>query len=341
MNFEYYSIRLAARRSRFLPDSELVTIMEGGDPLSVVNILENYIFAPETLALRSQPDALTPERLLALIDAGYARIMEDLFLMVHPLDPALTELLFARFELEQIKAACRSFAAGLRRFTDTTPPFINLRGSRGWTQQFLAAPDRKTFTDGFAAIGHPFAKPLATATGADKWVKAEQALERYYFTEFLQLRQEIIGDAKGYFADQHNCVLLPLAATLRLGNVSDSTAEELYIPGPGAITCRRFVTLATATDLDSLARNVYRWTGAKVTHNQLLYPAKLAVTVRRHVIARYRRMVRQIPPSLFDLFLYVEEVKAMVANISVALRSGWANAPLDSTTPWLITTGRG
>lgn len=337
MNIEYAAVRLRAMKMRFVPNDGIASIASGLDIISAASLLEDSIFQSGISALRLKGGRkITVPSLVRAVNDGYLHALSEVFKMLRLVLPELAEAVFSRFELEQVKQAIRSISVH-ENVSERRLRFVNLllRPTPAWAGQWRTYKDAKKFKRALKDTAHPFATALKLGEEAADNARTEMELERFYFMEYLPARKNLLKDAWDYFADQCDLVNVQTASLLRGSGVSGTELKSLHVPGPGKIPFGVFASLYASND-DEFAKSVQRLFGFETDAALAASPSKVSTSVIRHNLGRYRRRVRVNPLGIWEIFLFLEELKAMASNLRLALLFSVSRVSGDEATEYFI-----
>jgi len=336
MPVEYVATLLRHSRSLFVSEDDIVSIAAGKDAVSVASILGGSVFRDEVTRVSARGGRkITALSLSGAVNDGYLNLLEKTARMIGLVMPNFMETVFSRFELEQIKQILRNAStpgAGVEKRTR----LLNLmpRGSGKLNPSEIKSVEKLKAV--LTEIKHPFAPALAGDVRNKKIVQIEFDLERFYFQEYLPGRKSMLKEVWDYVVDQCDLLNLQTAVLIKNGGAKEDDVESFFVEGPGRITKKRFAALVSADD-DGFTAAVEKIVGIKL--KPVRSAAKFSLAVRRRFLRRWRRKRFEESPGLWEIFLFPEEVSAMVASLKLAILFGRSRIPYREASDYFLTPG--
>jgi len=336
MPVEYVAVRLRHSRSLFVSGDDIVSIAAGKDAVSVASILGGSVFRDEVNRMSERGGRkITASSLAEAVNDGYLNLLEKTASMIGQAIPDFMETVFSRFELEQIKQILRNASTpgdGVKKRTR----FLNLmpRGSGKLNPAEIKSVEKLKAV--LTEIKHPFAPALAGDIREKKTVQIEFDLERFYFQQYLPGRKGMLREVWDYAVDQCDLLNLQTAVLIKSGGAKEDNAAGFFVEGPGRITKKRFAALVSADDA-GFAAELEKTVGIKL--KPVRSATKFSLAARRLFLRRWRRKRFEESPGLWEIFLFPEEVSAMVASLKLAVLFGRSRIPYREAADYFLTPG--
>ncbi len=334
MPVEYVATRLRHSRSLFVSANDIASIAAGKDAVSVASILGGSVFRDEVSRASARGvRKITASSLAEAVNDGSLNLLEKTARMIGQVMPEFTEVVFSRVELEQIKQILRN-ASQPGGGMEKRARFLNLmpRGSGKLNPAEItgAAKLKEVLTK----IKHPFAPALAGDVKNKKTVQIEFDLERFYFQEYLPARNSMLKPVWEYVVDQCDLLNLQTAVLIKSGGAKEDNLKSFFVEGPGRITKNRFAALVVADD-DGFTAEAEKIVGIKL--EPATSATKFSLAVRRRFLSRWRRKRFQEGPGVWEIFLFPEEVSAMVSSLKLAILFGRSRIPYREAAGYFLT----
>lgn len=335
MSFEYLSVRLKALRSRFIDDSDIESLLSGKELSSIVLLLNDSIFREEVEKLTARVKKnISQTGIERCLSEGYLTVVQKVFNIIRRMDPKTAEVVFSRWELEQIKYAIRYYSHSEpiyeRRFR-----FLPLFTKSGWVANWRSYQSVSHFKQALEAINHPFVSAIEINESHDGAAQVEINLERHYFQKYLHRNKSFVEETWEYFIDQNDTVNIQQCYLLRGNPEYYDRMEKYFIAGPGRFKLEDCMELVRAAPAE-FRRRVEEKLACRLKEECESSSAIFSLTLRQFFLRKYLRKTIENPQSLWDVFHFLEEFKAMVSNLKLAIRLSRAGVPHHEVTDYIV-----
>tara|TARA_B100000315_G_scaffold221947_1_gene225674 strand:- start:2495 stop:3517 length:1023 start_codon:yes stop_codon:yes gene_type:complete len=335
MGIEYLVTRLKAMRSEFIPQSDIESCVSGKDLNSLVALLNKSIFRKEIEKLNSrEKQNITVSTLERCISEGLLDIAHKVYDVIRRIDTKLAEVVFSRWELEQIKYAVRYFSSG-ETIYEKRFRLLPLFPKSHWVDHWRSYQSVSEFLQALKNIKHPFVSAIKSSESKFDAVNVETSLEQYYFQNYLPENKGYIGDTWEYYVDQCDAVNMHQTYLLRGKPEYFNSFEKHFIDGPGRFNLKKCLLLLRSTPA------VFRRSVEKGLHCRLKpeceeSAALFSLALRQSFLIKYFHKSIETPTTLWDIFLFWEELLAVVSNLKLALRLRSAHRPLQEVADYFV-----
>lgn len=336
MSFEYLSTRLKAIRSGFINNSDIDSLLSGRDLNAIVLLLNGSIFREEVEKITAKTRrSISSAAIERCISEGFLKIVQKVYNIIRGIDPKTADVVFSRWELEQIKYAIRYFSYSEpvyeRRFR-----FLPLFSKSGWVANWRSYHSLSQFKQVLEKINHPFVKAIEVSEPAPDLVQVEINLERYYFQHYLPRNKNFIKKTWEYFVDQCDMVNVQQCYLLRGNPEYYDRMEKYFINGPGRFKledCRQLIRSNPAEFLQRVEDNFNCSLKTECESSSALF----SLALRQYFLRRYLRKSIESPDSLWVFFHFMEELKAMTSNLRLAIQFNQSDVSLQEVTDYFVS----
>lgn len=326
MLIEYALARLAGLKSRFVTPAAIRRIVEDADLPLTVAILEETVFAEEMKDLTVKTGKeITAGATLRAIENGHWRLRALLAKYAKLAFPEKYDVVLARWDMEEIKAAVRYLNSGgdvLERRFSFTSFILEPEKKKIWNPHYKVAD----FLALLSGAGHPLAPGFGHELAEKDPVQFEINLERYYFTRFLPGRIGMDRPLGEFYRRRLDILNVKAALLMRNTETDPERARQTHIEGGGAVRLREFNAIRTAP-LDSTAPILEKRMGARRGLDPLITPRRLADGLEKAAHDRFRITNISCPGGMLAFALFAESMDFMTADLKMAIRFSFARAP--------------
>jgi vacuolar-type H+-ATPase subunit C/Vma6 len=322
-NIEYVVIRLRAIRSGYIHEDRLEGVVDGKDSAAILSLLADSNFNVGVERFK-QHQSVKPRTssLIRIIDESRNVIIEKIAAIVAFSLPEEMELVFSRFELEQLKDVMRCIRGG-ETFIDKRLVFQNLHmPHKGWTSAWRSFQNIDELMDALKNQHHHFYPALAKR-GGDQF-GSELELEKFYFNIYLPSRIKGSIDYAEYFSWKHSMLNIHTAYLLNQKRKNYPGLAEFYIDGPGKVTRAGFERLVDVQANDFPAE-VSRILGIRLMEEAI--PDTLPNIINAAFLRWMKSKVFHEPFSIFEILFHLEQLSALVSNLKLAVYFSGIGAP--------------
>lgn len=326
MLLEYALARIAGLKSRFVTPASIRRIVEDADLRLTAAILEETVFAEEMKALTTASDKeITAGAVLRAIENGNLRLRALLAKYAKLAFPKRFDVILARWDLEQIKAAVRYLNSGgdvLERRFSFTSLILEPEKKKIWNPHYKVAD----FLNLLSGAGHPLAPGFDGKLAEKEPVRFEINLERYYFTRFLPERIDMRGPLGEFYKRRLDILNVKTALLMRDTETGQERALRTYVDGGGVIRRREFDSIRSSP-LDLTAATLEKRLGARRGLDPLVTPRRLADSLEKAAHDRFHITNISYPGGMLAFALFAESLDFMTADVKMAIRFSFARAP--------------
>ena len=332
---EYLVTRLKAMRSEFIAQSDIESFLSGKELNSLVPLLNKSIFRKEIEKLNSrEKQNISTSALERCISEGLLDIAHKVYDMIQRIDTKLAELVFSRWELEQIKYAIRYFLCG-ETIYEKRFRFLPLFPESHWVDNWRSFESASEFLQALKKLKHPFVSAIKSSESKIDTVIIETSLEQYYFQNYLPENKGHIGDTWEYFIDQCDILNIHQAYLLRGKPEQFNFFEKHFIDGPGRMNLQQCLAFLRCSPAD-FRRNVEIKLHCKLNPECEGSAALFSSALRQSFLKKYFQKSIETPTTLWDIFLFWEELLAVVSNLKLALRFNSSHTPLQEVADYFV-----
>ncbi len=335
MGIEYLVTRLKAMRSEFIAQSDIESFVSGKELNSLVPLLNKSIFRKEIEKLNSrEKQNISVSALERCISEGLLDIAHKVYDMIRRIDMKLAEVVFSRWELEQIKYAVRYFSCG-ETIYEKRFRLLPLFPTSHWVENWRSYHSSSEFLQALKKLKHPFVGGIKSSESKSDAVTIETSLEQYYFQNYLPENKRHIGDAWEYFVDQCDTLNIHQTYLLRGKPEQFKSLEKHFIDGPGRLNLNQCLALLRCSPAD-FRRNVEKKLHCKLNPESEDSAAFFSLALRQSFLIKYFHKSLETPTTLWDIFLFWKELIALVSNMKLALRFNRAHTPLQEVADYFV-----
>lgn len=335
MGLEYIVTRLKAMRSKFIADNDVESIVSGKELKSIVLLLNDSIFRDEVEKLTSEKkQKITINAIGGCIDYAFLNICQKVYNIVLNIYPEIAEVVFSRWELEQIKYAVRYLSSKETVYAERFK-FLSLLSNSRWIDNWRSYQSISQFQQVLKTSHHPFALAIESSKSGFDPVKAEINLERYYFQKYLPEKKEYIGDVWEYYIDQCDLVNIHQSYLLHAKPEYYDQVEKYFIDGPGRIKLNDCLALLRSAP-EGFRRVVENKLHCTLKPESERSAVSFSLSIRQSFLKKYLRKTIEDPNALWYIFLFLEELGVMVSNLKLAIRFSRTSAPFHQVTDYFV-----